>query len=210
MRAPWSLPPLTARGLTKSEPTFGTVFLDVLRSAIDDGRQLKLDYQTSDTELTICIVQPLGLVTKSSVWYLVAQTDEGRRTFQVSRVQSVDVQNRLSVRRTGFDLGDAWRSIGKAKDSRAERRNITADAVAERWTISLIRNLTAIHLIEFDEVDAGHIRVEVSAPSIPVLAHGLAGFGPAVDVSGPPELVRALGRLGHHLADRYGSQPSQP
>ena len=171
---------------------------------------MKLDYQSSDTELKIYIVQPLGLVTKEAIWYLGAETDEGQRTFQISRVQSADVQERSVERRIGFDLRDAWRSITDTQESSSSSSRVGAKAVAERWTISLIRNMTPIRLREMGQDDKGRTHIELSAPSIHILAHGLAGFGPAIVVSEPPELVRTLGELGHQLVDRYGSHELQP
>ena len=54
---------------------------------------------------------PLGLAAKGSVWYLVADTDAGLRTFRVDRVISVERTGERAVRPPGFDLGEAWRLI---------------------------------------------------------------------------------------------------
>ena len=60
--------------------------LGVLRQAVVDGRQVVLGYTGRTKPPSSRTVSPLGLVTKSGVWYLVAGTDDGVRTFRVGRV----------------------------------------------------------------------------------------------------------------------------
>ena len=61
--------------------------LDVLQQAVVDGVQVRLGYADRERNETERTVHPLGLVAKSSVWYLVADTDAGLRTFRVGRVR---------------------------------------------------------------------------------------------------------------------------
>ena len=46
-----------------------------------------MDYDSARRAKGPRTVHPLGLVTKRNVWYLVANTDDGVRTFRVGRIR---------------------------------------------------------------------------------------------------------------------------
>ena len=85
--------------------------LDELRHAVVTGRQVRLGYSDRTRTETSRVVHPLGVVEKGSTWYLVADTDNGLRTFRVNRVRSVELTAAAVVRPPGFDLDAAWRGI---------------------------------------------------------------------------------------------------
>ena len=87
------------------------VHLDAVQSAVIAGRQIVLGYIARAGVPTTRTVHPLGLATKSGSWYLVAETDAGRRTFRVDRIQSVEITDDLVIRPDGFELADAWQMI---------------------------------------------------------------------------------------------------
>ena len=68
--------------------------LDAVQSAVIAGRQIVLGYVAREGAPSTRTVHPLGLATKGGSWYLVAETDAGRRTFRVDRIQSVEVDRR--------------------------------------------------------------------------------------------------------------------
>src|ERR687895_118902 len=51
--------------------------------------QVRLGYTDARGAVSDRVVHPLGLVSKGTTWYLVADTDAGLRTFRVWRVRSV-------------------------------------------------------------------------------------------------------------------------
>ena len=82
---------------------------------------------TASAAETERVVHPLGLVAKGNVWYLVADTDAGLRTFRVGRVRSVELTDRARRApgrvRPGRDV--ATRSITpSARSSRGPRMAI--------------------------------------------------------------------------------------
>src|ERR1700716_3577247 len=62
-----------------------TPHLEALQQAVVQGVQVRLGYTDRTRSVTDRTVHPLGLVAKGSVWYLVADTDAGMRTFRVWR-----------------------------------------------------------------------------------------------------------------------------
>ncbi|MDQ1384347.1 MAG: hypothetical protein QOG65_1726, partial [Actinomycetota bacterium] len=90
--------------------------LEALQRAVIEGEQVELAYVARDRTATTRVIHPLGLAAKGSVWYLVAHTDAGLRTFRVDRVTAVAGTGDEVVRPEGFDLADAWRLISAEVD----------------------------------------------------------------------------------------------
>ena len=85
--------------------------LDAVQRAVVGGEQVTLGYVARDRTASRRDVHPLGLAAKGTVWYLVADTDAGLRTFRVDRITAVDPTGRPVIRPDGFDLAEAWRLI---------------------------------------------------------------------------------------------------
>src|SRR4051812_35497696 len=85
--------------------------LEALQQAVIEGRQVRLGYTDARGAVSERLVHPLGLVSKGTTWYLVADTDGGRRTFRVWRVSSVALTDEPAVRPADFDLQTAWNDI---------------------------------------------------------------------------------------------------
>src|SRR5580700_7811681 len=68
--------------------------LGTLQKAVIDGVQVRLSYTARNGTETERIVHPLGLVAKRTVWYLIANTEGGLRTFRVGRVRAVVATDR--------------------------------------------------------------------------------------------------------------------
>src|ERR1019366_8357042 len=90
-----------------------------------------------DSQRSERIVHPLGLVVKNQVWYLVAGTAAGQRTFPVSRVLSVERTNDAVQRPQGFDLAAAWRAIVTSLDER--RAPATVHVRTDAETLDILR-----------------------------------------------------------------------
>ncbi|MBI4752416.1 MAG: YafY family transcriptional regulator [Acidobacteria bacterium] len=90
-------------------------YLKSLQQAVWQERTLFLTYRRGDETTIERTVHPLGLVVKGSVWYLVAAVPEGEvRSFRVSRVSSVWINDELFERPLDFDLARFWKSSAAA------------------------------------------------------------------------------------------------
>jgi predicted DNA-binding transcriptional regulator YafY len=176
--------------------------LDELQRAVVDGVQVRLRYAGRDRPESERIVHPLGLVSKASVWYLVAGTDAGMRTFRVSRVREVTRTEDPVERPEGFDLAETWKAIvGTIDELRAGfRATVLADAEAAGW----LRGMFGARASVGEPGPDGRTEVEVRGWSAHVLASELASFGGRVEVVGPDEVRAELARIGEELTQRYG------
>ena len=83
--------------------------LPTLQEAVWQDRKLLITYQRGlDCEPVERLVDPLGLVAKRSVWYLVAAVDGDVRSYRVSRVKVATLTEEPSVRPPRFDLAAHW------------------------------------------------------------------------------------------------------
>jgi predicted DNA-binding transcriptional regulator YafY len=84
--------------------------LPIVQDAVSRDLKLAFRYRRAGQERVERTVDPLGLVAKSSTWYLVARTPEGFRTYRVSRIEDARVLDRPSERPADFDLAAYWKS----------------------------------------------------------------------------------------------------
>ncbi|MEK6407424.1 MAG: YafY family protein [Acidobacteriota bacterium] len=82
--------------------------LPVLQQAVWQERKLKFTYERAGCDPVERLADPLGLVAKGSVWYLVAVVDGDIRSYRVSRVVSAELTGEPCVRPKGFDLAEHW------------------------------------------------------------------------------------------------------
>ena len=93
------------------EPASPPPFLDDLRRAVLDRVQVDLAYTDRSGAETERRVSPLGLVLKGLVWYLIANTAAGLRTFRLWRVRGVERSDEPADRPPDFDLPRAWQDV---------------------------------------------------------------------------------------------------
>ena len=80
-----------------------------LRTAIDRSRCTRLHYRDRSGALSTRIVDPLGLVAKAGVWYLIArERGKGYRTFRAERIAAIDELVDSFERPPDFNLEAFW------------------------------------------------------------------------------------------------------
>ena len=82
--------------------------LPIFQEAVWQERRVRMAYQRNDGSAVDRVVDPLGLVAKGSLWYLVAASDGELRTYRISRVQEATLLDEAVARPAGFDLGEFW------------------------------------------------------------------------------------------------------
>jgi predicted DNA-binding transcriptional regulator YafY len=181
--------------------------LEALQRAVIEGEQVELGYVARDRATTTRVVHPLGLAAKGSVWYLVAHTEAGLRTFRVDRVTAVDGTGADVVRPEGFDLGEAWRLISAEVDQL--RAPVRVRAAVRADAVQLLRWVFDTRVRVGPARPDGRIDVEVSGPHVAALAGMLAGFGARLEIFEPVELRDELARVGEELRAVYGGARSE-
>ena len=176
--------------------------LEALQQAVIEGLQVRLGYKDAKGAETERVVHPLGLVSKGTTWYLVADTDSGRRTFRVWRVSSVVLTDEPAVRPPDFDLHTAWQEIVATVDDHRGLAHITA--LVEPSVVHWLRMRFGTRLSFGDATDDGRINVDIGFP----LTHDdpareLSGFAGTLEVLAPPNVRARMADIGRALVARH-------
>src|SRR5436190_22564811 len=81
--------------------------LAIVAQAVWNQRQLRMAYRRPEG-IAERVVEPLGVVLKSGVWYVVAAREGQPRTYRVSRIQTAELLDERFERPEDFDLADYW------------------------------------------------------------------------------------------------------
>ncbi|MFC5289006.1 helix-turn-helix transcriptional regulator [Actinokineospora guangxiensis] len=170
-----------------------------LQDAVVRRERIRIGYTDRTRQRGERVVDPWGLVDKDDVWYLIAGTSKGRRTFRVDRISGVVATGEAAERPADFAVGEAWREVVGDVERRRSRTWATV-GIAPRF-VPILRDHFGRHC-HVDDPDAA--RVRVGAPTPLDIARQLAGWGDAVEVLEPEPVRAELARIGAELSARYG------
>jgi len=180
--------------------------LGELANAVWETRSLQVRYRRDD-RVERRPIDPLGLVLKGGVWYLVATSKGEPRTFRVSRVESVEVGERFE-RPSGFDLAAFWTASTARFEAESPSVAITirVDPAALPSLERAIGRAAAATLVVPSHPDPdGWLRVRFRHESLEDAFHDLLPRLRTVEVLAPPELREQFALAGRTLEARYGA-----
>jgi predicted DNA-binding transcriptional regulator YafY len=85
-----------------------TLWLPTIQEALWQDRRLRLFYHEDDGIWSERLIEPYGLVSKASDWYLVAGCYEEKCVFRVSRIHTATITEEHFIRQEDFDLAVYW------------------------------------------------------------------------------------------------------
>lgn len=177
--------------------------LATVQSAVVQAQQLSMEYTSRERANTTRLVEPLGVVAKGPSWYLVADTEAGRRSFRIDRIVSATPTGKPAVRPEGFDLGEAWALIAdRVNELRAP---LVVTATAQQWLVTILNHEFGERLRIGTTRPDGRVEIELRGHSLQSMAGELGGYGSGVEVLEPAELRTALAKVGRDLVELYGS-----
>lgn len=170
--------------------------VELLRDAVIARRRVRFTYSGRER-----LVDPWGLVDKDDVWYLVAGTPSGRRTFRVDRIAEPVPTEEAADRPADLELAKVWDEVVEEIEKR--RSLLAADVVLARRHFGVLRDRFGRHCELVAELPGDRVRARVAAPAPIMIAQELAGWGALVEVEGPESVRSELVRLGRELIARY-------
>jgi predicted DNA-binding transcriptional regulator YafY len=175
--------------------------VELLQRAVVERRKVRMEYERA-RERTERVVDPWGLVDKDAVWYLVAGTDRGRRTFRIDRIVDAAITDEIAYRPADFDLPSAWEEVvGEVEQRRAAT---FATALIAPRLLPILRKQQGRQCAVDGPVADGRVQVRVTAPTPRMIAQQLAGWGAEIEVLAPESVQAELAAIGAELVDRYG------
>jgi predicted DNA-binding transcriptional regulator YafY len=175
--------------------------VDQLQAAVIRRRKVRLTYTSGARQHSVRLVDPWGLVDKDDIWYLLAGTQRGQRTFRVDRIVTAEATDETFERPDDFTLASAWEGVVGEVEQRRSRT--WATVLIEARFVAILRDQFGRHCHVDGELDDGRTRVRLAAPSPLDIARNLAGWGAMVEVIEPGSVQTQLGRIGAELAARY-------
>lgn len=186
--------------------------VDVVQQAVIDRRQVRLDYSNRTGQVSNVLINPLGLIAKDDLWYLLATRDDGPdvRTYRMDRVASVEVTAQPAERPEDFDLAREWQRVVAYVEER--RARVRATVLVRRRHLWVLRDHFGTYLDVVGDAppvaDEERIEVTVAAHTARSIAEQLAGWGSIIEVTGPQDVRQELARIGTELAAAYADGSS--
>ncbi|MFE7419432.1 helix-turn-helix transcriptional regulator [Rhodococcus sp. NPDC057529] len=178
--------------------------VDLLQAAVVRRRKVRLTYTNNARQRSERLVDPWGLVDKDDIWYLLAGTERGQRTFRVDRIVDAVSTEQPAERPDDFTLTAAWDDVvGEVE----QRRSTTwATVLIDARFVPILRDHFGRHCHADGESDDGRARVRLAAPTPLDIARNLAGWGSTAWVLEPRAVRAELARIGTELAHQYSGE----
>jgi len=175
--------------------------LRIVQDAVFGDRRLRLRYRRAEARLVERDVDPLGLIVKAGVWYLLAEVGGERRLFRLSRIEQAEALDEPARRPKRFDLAKAWRQQSAEWDSGRSGYQVVVKAATDEDLALLLR-------VSGDRVVGRPRRrvVRLAFPALEPAAAFVSSFGARVEVIEPHEVRAALARRGAELVTLYDSE----
>jgi predicted DNA-binding transcriptional regulator YafY len=185
---------------------YGTIenlaMLPVVQEAVSRDRKLKFCYRKDVRNVEERTVDPLGLVAKGSVWYLVANTPRGLRTYRVSRMENAQLLDQPSERPRDFDLAAYWKSSTAQFRERARFKSTLRLEPLTAETIKMWGCFAGAQPRQDGNPD-GWITVNAQFEDEDQARFIILGLGPRADVVEPPELRERVAAEIAQMSARY-------
>src|SRR5262245_44417895 len=171
--------------------------LPVIAGALWSGHRLDMRYREG-ADVVSRRLDPLGLILKAGVWYLLAQRRGEERVYRVSRIVSARERAEPCDRPRDFDLAAAW-----AQRSDAFERSRTRVEVTVRIPRGQVRYLRAARVVE----DGERPTVIAQFEGLEHAFRSLLAYGPEAEVLAPRELRERIAIAAAETVAVYSAAP---
>jgi len=179
--------------------------LALIAEAVWEGERVEMEYQRGD-RVVVRRTDPLGLVLKAGVWYLVARTDGDLRTYRISRVRAARRTGERYERPRDFDLGAYWIESSAAYERETPRVEVMLRVHPER--VAHLADVVGSGAWNAREDFAGtdhegwrRVRLRLDWPD--EVPGGLLALGEHVEVLEPQEIRERIARRAARVVALY-------
>jgi predicted DNA-binding transcriptional regulator YafY len=177
-----------------------------MAAAVWSQRRVAIRYERGDRSVER-VVEPLGIVLKSGVWYVLARTDEQLRTYRVSRISAAEIADATFERPAVFDLAETWAESTAAYEQSIPVLDVTLRVRSDRleWLADALGPTQMRTATVGDDPERdGWARMDVRVESVGEAMRQLLPFGGAVEVLAPQELRDELISRARGVIAAYG------
>lgn len=183
--------------------------LPTLASAVWGEKRIRVRYESWKGEVERDL-DPLGLVLKGGIWYLVAAVKKSPRTYRVSNIRALDVRDATFQRPARFDLAKYWITASKDFETRLMRERATIEVSPIGMQILREAQPAAAEAIEKANTPCkpdGWLRATIAIETFPHAARQMLRLGTDVRVLEPPALRDAIANEAAKVAALYKRKP---
>jgi len=193
-------------------PDEAVPYLGPLSEAVWEAQRVEIGYDRGDKTVDR-VLEPLGLVLKAGVWYLVAAAEGQPRTYRVSRVTRVDALEGHFDRPGGFDLAAFWAEASAAYERDTPRVEVVLRIARER--MDRLRGVIGERpfgtIERLDEPDPdGWLRIRLKLDWPNEASTQVLAVGPGCELLEPADLRRRVGEEARRLVAAYDASPDPP
>jgi predicted DNA-binding transcriptional regulator YafY len=175
--------------------------------AVWEARRMRIRYRRGDATVER-LIEPLGLVLKAGIWYVVAVTEGDVRTYRARRIVEAVPTGESFERPAGFDLATHWTDSIAAYERATPRVAVTVrvDPRALGVLADLVGERALRRAERLDEADPDgwyRLRIDVDWPE--EVPGRLLAVGGALEILDPPEVRDRVLALARGAIDRHAS-----
>lgn len=177
-----------------------------ISEAVWESQRVNIDYRRD--RVVARTLDPLGLVLKAGVWYVVALTEGQIRTYRVSRINRIEATGEHFERPSAFDLAGYWAESTAAYERETPRTLVSVRVRTRR--IGRLRDLVghrvldeAEHLPDGVDPEWQELRLALDWPD--EIAARLLSLGPDIEILDPPALRAEIAALAGGVVERYAT-----
>ncbi|MEU0943563.1 WYL domain-containing protein [Streptomyces canus] len=181
--------------------------LPVLVDAVRQDRRLRLTHASRPGAAGA--VDPLGLVAKAGLWYLVVRSGRGIRAHRASRITEAELLPETFTRPADFDLAAHWARWAAEFEASLDRLPVTVRlSTAGLAALPQVLGDTESAARAIPDADEpGRHRLVLHFDDRQAACRRLLGFGPDAEVLEPADVRRELSQAARRTAARYGDAP---
>jgi len=179
--------------------------LATLAASVWEGRLVDITYERANQRV-LRRLEPLGLVLKSGIWYVVARHEGQIRTYRVSRVVEATPTDERFTRPDGFDLPTYWAESIAAYEQEAPRVEVVVRVHPEHVDelVDFVGRPAMIDAERLGEHDAdGWVRLRLRLDWPEEAPGRLLGLGGHLEVIDPPEIRERVEAMARGALERY-------
>jgi predicted DNA-binding transcriptional regulator YafY len=185
-----------------NQPEPPRAVLTTLRRAVWDDRRVRLRYEDRNRNLSSRSVDPLGLVSKAGVWYLVGRSRGDLRSFRVERIRGAEELPERFERPDDFDLERYWRE-SSARFNEASR---SADcSVLLRARNEAVERLTLYWPAEIESRGECETLLRVTFPGTELAAFQVLAWSDVATAVEPKEICERVVACARRALAKYVS-----
>lgn len=179
--------------------------LAAMAEAVWESRRMRISYRRGEDSVER-VLDPLGIVLKGGIWYVVAVTDGDIRTYRARRILAAEPTGETFTRPAGFELARHWTESIAAYEREAPRIAVTlrVDPRALGLLAEQIGERALRRAERLDGADAeGWYRLRVSADWPDEVPGKLLAVGDGIEILDPPEVRERALALARSAIERH-------